>query len=149
MKEVKVMSRARAVQLTPDKDTCFISIWAVARPMIGPYMSSPPMDGWKATLKVEFDDATKPILGYPHLILFNEDMAEEIVDFIKLYDDNPFIVHCDAGYSRSAAIGSFLAEAFNYNAVYCETGSVGDGTRNVLISSLLKRVYYKRMGYLK
>ena len=46
-------------------------------------------------------------------ILFNEKLAKEIIDFIIKNKDKKFVVNCEAGISRSAAIGMFIEEFLN------------------------------------
>ena len=67
-------------------------------------------------LKLQFDDVTE-VDNYHDFIHFNDKMAEQIMNFI---DENEieshqkdFYVHCDAGISRSGAIGFLLNEYFN------------------------------------
>lgn len=57
-----------------------------------------------------FDSASKDN------IFFDEEHAKQIVDFIADITDTPqktFYVHCDAGVSRSGAVGYLLNEYFN------------------------------------
>jgi predicted protein tyrosine phosphatase len=49
-------------------------------------------------------------------IFFNEKLAKEIHEFINNISENdtkPIYVHCDAGVSRSGAVGYMLNEYFN------------------------------------
>lgn len=66
-------------------------------------------------LKLEFDDVTeKDQTG--DVIHFNTNHAKQIVEFIKTINDDgkkDFYVHCDAGVSRSGAVGYLLNEWFN------------------------------------
>lgn len=72
-------------------------------------------------LKLQFDDvAVRDIGGWGSLIdnciFFNEKHAKAIHDFInniKADDKKEFYVHCDAGVSRSGAVGYLLNEYFN------------------------------------
>lgn len=52
-----------------------------------------------------------------NLILFNDDMAQDIVDFALKWKDKVkfIIVHCDAGLSRSAGAALALSEILNEN----------------------------------
>ena len=65
-------------------------------------------------LKLQFDDVTELVKDEIY-IHFNSDMAKKIVEFIKnIKDDGKnFYVHCDAGVSRSGAVGYMLNEWFN------------------------------------
>lgn len=74
---------------------------------------SPLPDG-SNILKLKFDDVTEKDFDY--YIHFNKDMAKRVINFIKNIKDDgtmDFIVHCDAGVSRSGAIGYMLNEYFN------------------------------------
>ena len=80
-------------------------------------------------LKVYFDDVTpfsikhnllpnfykEHVLGTRDFVLFNEKMAQDILDFAnKVYSNGEELnIHCWAGKSRSQAIGAFLNTFFN------------------------------------
>ena len=65
-------------------------------------------------LKLQFDDITDEYISNSNCILFNDIHAKLIHNFIKLIKSNlPFYIHCDAGISRSGAIGYMLNEYFN------------------------------------
>ncbi|MBO4633635.1 MAG: hypothetical protein J5858_17100 [Lentisphaeria bacterium] len=70
-------------------------------------------------LKLEFDDITETDIPQVHadgrpLILFNREHAEKIVRFIQTVNRRKILaVHCDAGISRSGAVGEQLNEYFN------------------------------------
>lgn len=72
-------------------------------------------------LKLQFDDLTEKDKRYEgklgmELIFFNEDLAKQIHDFINTINDDGkqvIYVHCDAGVSRSGAVGYILNEWFN------------------------------------
>lgn len=71
-------------------------------------------------LKLEFDDVTDEMYGWSGFadstIFFNENHAKAIHEFIKhisANDKRPIFVHCDAGVSRSGAVGYILNEWFN------------------------------------
>lgn len=70
-------------------------------------------------LKLEFDDITEMDIPQVHadgspLILFNRGHAEKVVQFVQAADRRKILaVHCDAGVSRSGAVGEQLNEYFN------------------------------------
>lgn len=70
-------------------------------------------------LKLEFDDVSEKdfrLKDASDLVFFNEEHARQIHDFVKdIVDDGKknFYVHCDAGVSRSGAVGYMLNEWFN------------------------------------
>lgn len=66
-------------------------------------------------LNLWFDDAEEqlPLLNGEELILFNEEMARKVVDFVKVNEGAKFwMIHCTAGISRSGAVGDVLSEYF-------------------------------------
>lgn len=58
---------------------------------------------------------------YPDAVLFNEDIASDIVNFIKTINthtkDSTLVIHCSAGISRSGAVGTFACDYYglDYN----------------------------------
>lgn len=75
---------------------------------------SPILENRSTILKLQFDDITKKEDG---LILFTDDMADKIIHFadflIKNFPARQLFVHCDAGVSRSGAVGAFLNNYIN------------------------------------
>ena len=69
----------------------------------------------KNVLNLTFDDLEKPIKG-KDCILFNDDMANEILEFLENNKDvSKCFVHCSAGVSRSGAVGTFVLNFFNWD----------------------------------
>lgn len=66
----------------------------------------------KNLLELKFDDITEPENGY---ILFNDSLAVKVKDYFEKItgSDKALLVHCDAGISRSGAIGLIANEYFN------------------------------------
>lgn len=75
---------------------------------------SPIPENRSTILKLQFDDITKQEAG---LILFTDEMADKIIRFadflIENFPTRRLIVHCDAGVSRSGAVGAFLNDYIN------------------------------------
>lgn len=65
-------------------------------------------------LRLSFDDAMMPSLAYPDLVLFDRSHAKQIFDFVEQVKDKVdyLLVHCEAGKSRSPAIGGVLERAY-------------------------------------
>jgi len=74
--------------------------------------------------------------------LFDEEMAEKTVAFIEKYKGLNFVVHCDAGISRSVAVATFMKDVYEYDRELFEIGS--DRFRNIHVMNLLRRAWYKR-----
>lgn len=66
----------------------------------------------KNLLKLQFDDIIEETSGK---ISFNDHLANQVKNFFERIKDNnlPLLVHCDAGISRSGAIGYIANEYFN------------------------------------
>lgn len=68
-------------------------------------------------LPLQFDDISeRDVMNADGLTFFDDNHAKQIYDFIKEIDansDKPFYIHCDAGVSRSGAVGYMLNEWFN------------------------------------
>lgn len=71
-------------------------------------------------LKLQFDDVSEKDNIWSsendNIIFFNEEYAKKIYEFIKeikVNDKKEFYIHCDAGVSRSGAVGYLLNEYFN------------------------------------
>jgi len=64
-------------------------------------------------LSLRFDDIEKFVPSHPHLVIFNEEMAEMTVQFLrKCQPKDLLLVNCHAGVSRSGAFISVAMEMF-------------------------------------
>jgi hypothetical protein len=66
---------------------------------------------WPFVLRLYFHDLDKPWQNY---VLFSEDQADEILDWLKEHEDEMTGVytHCAAGISRSAGVTKFIADLY-------------------------------------
>lgn len=71
-----------------------------------------------------------------HWVQFHEGHAEQILEFVE--GKQHLIIHCDAGMSRSVAVGAFLRDYFGAQVVFLE--GYGDGRKNILVYNTLRRV---------
>lgn len=70
----------------------------------------------KRVLHLLFDDVTEKEKDNPSIILFNEEHANKIFEFIKTIPNTAELyINCAAGISRSGAVGFVLNEYFNVN----------------------------------
>lgn len=140
--KVQVYNRKHMKEIEQNVDICLISIWGKIALATQNYSENDvPMDNWRDVLKLEFDDAVEPVLGM-ELTLFDEEMAEKTVAFIEKYKGLNFVVHCDAGISRSVAVATFMKDVYEYDRELFEIGS--DQFRNIHVMNLLRRAWYKR-----
>lgn len=62
----------------------------------------------KGVLTLYFDDIVKEV---PGAVLFDDEMAEQIIAFINAHKDvDTLLIHCYAGQSRSRAVGAFAVK---------------------------------------
>ena len=95
------------------KDKWVISIFST--PVCCPMSAFSPFPNASNVLKLQFDDVTERDTD-PSLTHFSPTQAEQIKEFVsKITDDGSrdIWVHCDAGVSRSGAVGYVLNEYFN------------------------------------
>jgi len=71
-------------------------------------------------------------------IFFSENHAKSILEFVK--DKENLLIHCDAGFSRSVAVGAFLRDFFNAEVEFMELGH--DKFRNIHVYNILRRVFW-------
>jgi predicted protein tyrosine phosphatase len=98
-----------------------------------------PMEGWNDVIKLEFDDIVS-FSPKMKLTPFDTKMANELLSFIKAHEGEEFVVHCDAGMSRSVAVGCFLRDDMDYDMELYSIGT--DKYRNVIIMNALRRAHY-------
>jgi predicted protein tyrosine phosphatase len=72
---------------------------------------------------------------------FDEEMGKTTFDFMNKNVGHDFVIHCDAGFSRSVAMGCFMAMAYGYEPTYHECEH--DGMRNMLVFSSLRDEWRK------
>ena len=93
----------------------------------------------KGVLTLLFDDIVTEVEG---AVLFDDDMAEQIIDFIEQHKKSAdtLLVHCYAGQSRSRAVGAFAVEMLGGdNSKYFEEGVPNQYIYDVLESAWVRR----------
>lgn len=126
---ITVYSRRIASTLPPDPSKVLISIYSPGRD----YWNTVNLIGWKDVLELGFHDVGNPKLnGVPNLISFNEVIAEQLHSFIVKHYGSNFVVHCDAGVSRSVAVAAYMRDYLGYNA-YFRGDAKDDSHKNVIV----------------
>lgn len=103
--------------------------------------------GCRKFLPLNFGDITetqyaRTKLTHPEMLLFTEEQAQLVVDFIKgineQEEDSILLAHCSAGISRSGAVGTFACDYCNldYNEFMKQNPYIKS---NAYVLSLLKR----------
>lgn len=78
------------------------------------------------------------------MALFTEDMASDIFDFVEMHQHVKVInVHCDAGVSRSVAVGLVIAEEHGWELETKAVGTIDCANGRV------KRVMHKQLWFPK
>ena len=142
MRQVDVYSRKQVSEMRPDPRVCLISVWSTIALATQDYKDMPiDLTGWKDSLRQDYDDVTS-LVGVPHIMctLFSRAQAHELLRYIEGHPGEDFIVHCDAGMSRSVAIAAFMAAFYGYKPVFNVTGH--DNFRNIRVFNELRRAWY-------
>lgn len=102
---VDVYNRGQAEDLEPTEGTVMISISSPGDP-------ADLKEGWEDVLRLEFHDVVKIPLDIPDIKAFCQDHVDAVHEFVDKHVETGknFVVHCDAGVSRSVAMGVFLKE---------------------------------------
>lgn len=110
---IDVFSREQAIVLAPRENTVVISI-------SGPNNPATLRHGWENVLRLEFHDIVENprsswILNtecdeFETPVTFDEEMADKLWRFIHANLEKSFCIHCDAGISRSVAVGVVVNE---------------------------------------
>ena len=116
--KVDVYNRSQVEGLEPTPNTVVISISNPSlkiQDMAGASAGTPAdlKDGWEAVLRVEFHDVVKVPHDMPDIVAFSQEHVDAIHAFVETYLDKDFVIHCDAGVSRSVAIGLYLQDVYD------------------------------------
>ena len=79
-------------------------------------------------ISLDFDDFPADIVFkgnsyHPNNPTITMDQAKELVDFIEKYRGRDFVIHCDAGVSRSQQVGRYIQSIDPYGYEYDEKES--------------------------
>ena len=93
----------------------------------------------KAVLTLYFDDVIREVEG---AVLFTDDMARQIIDFIRRNRTvDTLLIHCYAGQSRSRAVGAFAVKMLGGdNSRYFSQGSP-----NMYVYDTLEKVWLQAL----
>ena len=116
IKNTKHMSEERACDMRGNSFTGFISIVDPPRWTDGQGYEKARKarldKKWGDILRLWIHDIDRPWQNY---VLFNEDHADQVIDWLKEHEDEfkSVLVHCAMGVSRSAAIARFIAKIYD------------------------------------
>ena len=107
--EVLILSEVKALLYEPSLREVCISVTDIddkSRPELS--------NAFTAVLRLAFSDIDEPSSD-PSDLLFNEEHAREIVNFVRQWTDvDRIVIHCLAGQSRSPGIAMGLCELFSW-----------------------------------
>lgn len=147
--EFLVLSR-HAVE--DDFRACFISKPHINISIGDPELESanlPENEARKAELFMKFHDIDlrheRFINGEAKYVLFNEDMAEVILDFVDLHvlDIELIVINCEAGISRSRGTACALAKILNNR----DDDLFNQGCPNMKVYNTILNKYFMEMNY--
>jgi len=139
---VNVYNQDQACELEPIEGTAMVSITSPGQP-------APLKEGWDPLLRVEFHDiviprAEMPVLVDPisgGVVLFDEEIAEQIDAFCWKHKRLNFIIHCAAGQSRSVAVAMFLKDIYKAEVILHAVKTTAGA--NALVHRTLMRKYWE------
>jgi predicted protein tyrosine phosphatase len=105
--KIRVLSLADAEAYGPGPNEVCISITS-------PAVQAELRSGWRAVLRLQFSDIDVVLPARWNLAsvstLFTGKMAHQVVKFARVHADADFVVHCEAGISRSPGVALALHE---------------------------------------
>jgi predicted protein tyrosine phosphatase len=137
---VDVYNKEQAEDLEPVKGTVMISI-------SGPGDPANLKEGWEDVLRLEFHDVVKTHADMPNLKLFGQTHIDAIHEFVEKHVEagKDFAVHCDAGVSRSVAVGVFLKEVhegdLNLHAIQTTVAANSRVSRGLMRKYWMERLW--------
>lgn len=143
---IRIFSQKQFRELTPNGDHAIISIQSptIKRVFFQQGTEFDVDPGWGPTLVLRFHDVLDDELD-SWWKTFTPAQAEQTLDFIEANHTRNFDIHCDAGMSRSVAVGAFMADNLNMN-MEIHSGPWGRQSMNIHVYNLLRRDIMRRMG---
>jgi len=96
--ELKTLNKNNFKDINIDSNTVLISITDPGTELLDQKL----LNKFKDNLSIQFWDIEEAIGNYKPISLV---LAKQIKDFILKHKNNNFVIHCEAGISRSAAVG--------------------------------------------
>jgi len=136
--KIKTMSRQEAEKYIPTKKCIFISI-TTPHSLPAQIKRNELVEG---IFRVSFNDVDKQDeTDAIKFIMFDDDMAKAIIDFVVRYKDavEEIIVHCEAGQSRSVGCAGAIARCFYGD----DKEFFENKTPNMLVYRTILKVFHK------
>lgn len=104
------MSREGALKFKPEPRTVCVSITDPGAPSSDKHL--PKLEGYDDILRLAFHDYRADRPHPDAAVLFNRDQASRLALFLYTNRGCNFLVHCEAGISRSGAVVEVIKECF-------------------------------------
>lgn len=142
MTRVAVCSRTNVVKIHPMPDVALVSISTPRED----YEKVVVLDGWHDSIALEFHDTIEPGKDFfgRRMVLFDNVRAEKLYNFLEKNQKRDIIVHCNAGISRSMAVGRFMHDYYGHTLDLTDAGVQTTDYSNIIVYNLLRRL---KMGY--
>lgn len=103
------------------------------------------LNDYSAVLELYFDDIRFNIPNEykDRFVEFNEEMAKNLIKFIKSYEISEVNVHCNKGSSRSSAIMYCIALILENDLIINEIDNDSYYNPNEQVLNIFKNVFYK------
>ena len=106
---------------------------------------------WEGRLNFHFDDVhpedvekVKNSEGKDFVVFTNE-MADQVIRFVEsIHENRDILIHCDAGISRSMAMGRFVSTFTPRELVILTPDMIDDRFSNIHVWNTLRRCWYER-----
>lgn len=134
------MNKTQAEGLESRPYTAMISIYTPgdSPPVLSPF--------WPMRLQMSFHDfsPSRHVDYVDKLLPMSMEQAVWIVDFVNTYSNYDFVAHCDAGISRSMAVGEYIRRHYQHKLVM-RAANTRDFL-NLHVAKLLERAHEARFA---
>lgn len=146
MATVTVLSRTGMQVEPPRPGVVIISITDPGDPL--------KLEGWDHVYRFEFDDCEEreAVLAqetrrrdgsFGKMVAFTEAMAEKIMQVLTDHPTEDIIVHCNAGVSRSTAVGRFINEETDRKLILRGNAWTDENANGLVLRLLHRQVWFR------
>ena len=105
---------------------------------------------WEDRLNLQFHDVIQEDCEYKDadgndFVIFTKEMANQVIRFVEsIHENREILIHCDAGISRSMAMGRFVSTFTPRELVILTPDMIDDRFSNIHVWNTLRRCWYER-----
>ena len=106
---------------------------------------------WVWRLNLQFHDVIQEDCEYKDadgndFVIFTNEMADQVIRFVEsIHESREILIHCDAGISRSMAMGRFVSTFTPRELVILTPDMIDDRFSNIHVWNTLRRQAFKQM----